>query len=339
MISLDRTGIVGNKKLLDTLEMTLSSGRMPHAIALQGDFGLGKKTLASYIAKTLVCSSDGVRPCGKCRSCIQAAASSHPDIRIIEGEKKSGDSEGKAIKVEQLANLVADSVKAPDSADCRVHLILADKPLSEPVQNKLLKVIEEPPPNNYYIITVKSAETLLPTIRSRAVCFSLSAPSPDEAVAYLEKNSRKTHEECAEAAALSGGNIGKALAYLSGGKSGESGRIARDVVALLGKSKTEHEMLKVTFPMINSRDIFTEVCDTLTDIFRDAIVFSSGGKASISIDPEGARGLAERKSRQRLMKLPDICRRYRMMCEGNGNKKLLVTSLCASLRAAVNGEI
>lgn len=156
MLKLNSASVCGNKDLLEHIEKLMSSGRFPHAVTLQGDAGLGKRTMARFISNALVCSDETIRPCGRCRSCIQAAAGSHPDIRIIEGEKKSGDKETKAISVAQLDTLIAESYKAPESADCKVHMFFAEKPLSEAVQNKLLKIIEEPPPNNYYILVVKS---------------------------------------------------------------------------------------------------------------------------------------------------------------------------------------
>jgi DNA polymerase-3 subunit delta' len=46
-------------------------------------------------------------------------------------------------------------------------IILAAKTFSPIVQNKLLKVIEEPPPKKEFILITPSKATILPTIRSR----------------------------------------------------------------------------------------------------------------------------------------------------------------------------
>jgi len=46
-------------------------------------------------------------------------------------------------------------------------IILAAKTFSPIVQNKLLKVIEEPPPKKEFILITASKATILPTIRSR----------------------------------------------------------------------------------------------------------------------------------------------------------------------------
>lgn len=57
--------------------------------------------------------------------------------------------------------------KAYMASDVSTIIILAAKEFSIEVQNKLLKVIEEPPPRVSFILMVSSKATLLPTIRSR----------------------------------------------------------------------------------------------------------------------------------------------------------------------------
>ena len=83
---------VGNAALKSALSEAFSRRRLPHAILLQGEAGLGKKTLAVLLARAAVCRSEnrGMVPCGVCPSCIRALAGSHPDIRIVQGSGASG---------------------------------------------------------------------------------------------------------------------------------------------------------------------------------------------------------------------------------------------------------
>ena len=57
--------------------------------------------------------------------------------------------------------------KAYMASEVETVIILAAKEFSVEVQNKLLKVIEEPPPRVGFILMVSSKAVLLPTIRSR----------------------------------------------------------------------------------------------------------------------------------------------------------------------------
>ena len=55
----------GNRKIKDTLQQMIAAGRLPHAILLEGEEGLGKRTLASIIASAAVCRGE-TAPCGQC---------------------------------------------------------------------------------------------------------------------------------------------------------------------------------------------------------------------------------------------------------------------------------
>jgi len=61
-------------------------------------------------------------------------------------------------------------------------IILGAKSFSPIVQNKLLKVIEEPPPKKEFILITPSKATILPTIRSRLPIKVLSRELEDEAL-------------------------------------------------------------------------------------------------------------------------------------------------------------
>ncbi len=61
-------------------------------------------------------------------------------------------------------------------------------------------------------------------------------------------------------------------------------------------------------------------------------MIKAGGNRLISTDPEAAKKIADSRTKKRIVGLPEVCSKYRRMCDGNGNMKLIVTSLCAKLR-------
>jgi len=79
------------------------------------------------------------------------------DCRILVTEKRNFRLEDAKMAVE----------KAYMAHEAESVIILAAKEFSVEVQNKLLKVIEEPPPRVSFILLLSSKATLLPTIRSR----------------------------------------------------------------------------------------------------------------------------------------------------------------------------
>ncbi len=67
-------------------------------------------------------------------------------------------------------------------------IILAAKTFSPVVQNKLLKVIEEPPKNKEFIILTQSKSTILTTIRSRLPISVLSEVKEEEDLGLVLSN-------------------------------------------------------------------------------------------------------------------------------------------------------
>ena len=74
--------------------------------------------------------------------------------------------------------------------------------MPEITQNKLLKVIEEPPTGALFIFTVLSADALLPTIRSRAQVFTVRPPEESEAAVYVQNKTGMPMEEAEKLASL-----------------------------------------------------------------------------------------------------------------------------------------
>jgi DNA polymerase III delta' subunit len=320
-----------NDDIKQALSAAVISGRLPHALILQGEDGLGKRTLAKLIAAALVCTSDkSESPCGACPACIRAKAGSHPDIRIITGSGVSN-----TISVDSVKEMTEDAYRKPEESDYNVYLIFVEGKMSEAAQNKLLKIIEEPPAGAVFIMTIKSADSLLPTIRSRAAIFTLHVPDRDTAAEYAAGVTGAELEKAQEASQLYGGNIGKMLAYLSGEKSAVAQQTA-SAAARLVDSSDENELLSVTAVLIKDKAMFSEVTDLMAAIFRDACVLRAGGTHLIGTDPQAARQLSLSQTKARLFLLPDICVRFKSYCERNANMKLLVTNFCAALRTAIN---
>lgn len=198
--------LAGNQKIKDTLQQMICAGRLPHAILLEGEDGLGKSTLAGIIAAAAVCRGEN-KPCGICHDCHLAQIGNHPDVTLIEPD-------GTQIKVDTVREIIAEAQLKPSQAARKVFIFKKANAMNEAGQNALLKTLEEPPGSAVFILLVESVSSLLDTIISRCVCFSLAAPPLEEGIKILEENGI----EKAEAEARlerNGGNIGRAIANKS----------------------------------------------------------------------------------------------------------------------------
>ncbi len=158
-----------NEKINTSVENFIKSGKIPHAILIEGENSDKTLSLALYIAAAAVCSGDNA-PCGSCKDCHLADVGSHPDISRIstlDGKKN--------LSVNQIRELRADAFVKAHSAAHRVFIIEDAARMNEQAQNALLKVLEEPPQNVIFILLTPSKTVLLDTIISR--CVLLSVPT------------------------------------------------------------------------------------------------------------------------------------------------------------------
>lgn len=193
-------------------------GRLPHAILLHGNKGIGKTDFAEAYAASLLCESpqsDG-RACGTCLSCGWFGQYAHPDYRrvrpeILDGVKLADDGEGgdgsdggesgesgedkktakskkapsKEIRIEQIRALADFMNISTHRSGKRVVLLYPAEALNTISANALLKTLEEPPPDTVFLMVSNSLDRLLPTILSRCRKFALPMPSTEVALAWL----------------------------------------------------------------------------------------------------------------------------------------------------------
>ena len=175
------------------LERMYNQGRIPQALLFYGKEGVGKREIAFELAKALLCLNSKYPSCGHCESCrlikdffslpeeklkVFGESSSgkpiflylqgdHPDFICIKPEKTE-------IKVDQIRS-IKDFVFIKPAISNRKVIFIQNAELMNPyAQNALLKVLEEPPYDTFFILVSNNLDKILPTIKSR--CFLLEVP-------------------------------------------------------------------------------------------------------------------------------------------------------------------
>ncbi len=80
--------------------------------------------------------------------------------------------------------------------------------------NGILKILEEPPPQTFFILVSNSADRLLPTIISRTQIVTVPLLGDDELAGYLQQHNNTDPERAAKVAQLADGNINLAFRLL-----------------------------------------------------------------------------------------------------------------------------
>lgn len=204
----------------ERLRQSLAENRLPHALLVTGEQGVGKRFFADQFAALLVCErpdmTTGAR-CGQCKQCELTAAGTHPDVRCYSPEKS------RMIRIDQIRSLSAFAVASPQVARRKIALIDRADQLNINSANALLKTLEEPVADLVLILLQESGRPILPTIRSRCQTQPVATPCADQASQWLQAQLEQmnleappTADQCRRALGLAANAPRLALAYLTG---------------------------------------------------------------------------------------------------------------------------
>lgn len=289
----------GNARVKESVQNFILSGRLPHAIIIEGDAGTGRKTLARFLAKTVVCENEE-KPCGNCRGCHLSDIGSHPDIEAIRPAEKK-----KNIAVDQIRDLRETAYHSPHTADGRVFIIEQAETMNANSQNSLLKVLEEPPGRVVFILITTAAEKLLETVVSRCTVLSLFPPEIDEGVEVLSQIHGANEKDFKEALIKEGGNIGKALEKFEGKLSSKGAAAANEYFETLGDGGLLDALL-ITASLEKNRPLATEFTAELKEIIVEKL----------------------KRSRNLTQTAKELARMYAIVCE---YEQLLLTNINLAL--------
>lgn len=142
---------------------------LPQALIVTGKAGTGTLEVSRYIASALSSPEEIIPPKKKSK----------------DGKKFDVDIENGRVITEDIRALY-DSVRGKQTSP-RVFIIQSADRMMPNAQHALLKLLEEPAENVYFILETYNPESLFPTIRSRAQTLSILPLTSAQTDSYLEK--------------------------------------------------------------------------------------------------------------------------------------------------------
>lgn len=340
----------GHEDIRERLAAAMAAGTLPPALLLVGPRGVGKQRLGLWLAQALVCEKGPAAPCGDCQACRMAGNLSHPDVHwFFPIPRPKGD---EAKQVEEAEEALGAQVAArreqplyqppdrmsalflpvvrslhrkaqmrPAMARRKVFIVaeadrLVPQESSQEAANAMLKVLEEPPPDTYFVLTTTEPAALLPTIRSRLVQLRVGRLKSADIARFLVEVPKPpvAANEAKRRADIAGGSIGTAL-EVSGGAE-QQRAFAKRLLAAAANPAARHAFTMSIKP-VEARGGFTQTLDAAADLVRDDLEALLRGGAS-----EGATALAAS------LKAIEQARKH---AQGNVNPQLIVSDLLRRL--------
>nr|WP_186353242.1 DNA polymerase III subunit delta' [Pseudomonas gessardii] len=302
------------------------AGRAQHAHAylLHGPVGIGKRALAERLMARLLCQQPaGLEACGQCKSCLLLKAGSHPDNYVLEPEEAD-----KAIKVDQVRDLVSFVVQTAQMGGRKVVLIEPVESMNINAANALLKSLEEPSGDTVLLLVSHQSSRLLPTIRSR--CVQQACPLPSEAMSLQwlgQALPACSEQERVELLTLAAGSPLAAVSLQAQGVREQRALVVDGVKKLLKQEQSATQLAEgwKDVPLLLLFDWF---CDWSSLILRYQLTQDENGLGLMDMR-KVVQYLAQKSAQDKVLNIQDwiLAQRQKVLGKANLNRVLLLEAL------------
>ena len=322
--------IVGQPLAVRLLRQAVAGGKVAHAYLFVGPAGVGKRTVAMELAKSLNCQAPLPEggACDSCASCrkITAVPVSHPDVRVITPE-------GRFIKTDQIRELQEEMYARPNEGRMRVAIIDGADRMNPESANRLLKLLEEPPGYALLILLTHNLSGVLPTLISRCQVVNFPPLSPEDVAATLRERFGLEAGQARLYAALSGGSIGRAVTLSQdtevAARRDQSCELLQklssmDDLALIGQAEA----------LDKAKEHLEDWLDLATAWLRDALIVSQTGSVQLVINADrvgAVKDLADSFGSASILEMLSAITEVRGNLQRNANSRLALDVLMLRL--------
>ncbi len=299
--------IVGHKKQIDYFKNLIVNKTYLHAYLFEGPSGVGKKTIATAISKAILCKDD------KDKKLFET--SNFNDFLLIT----PSDNE---IKTESVKKIHEYLLSAPLHAEKKIVLIDDADKMNLIAQNKILKIIEEPPEYAMFFLITSNRNLLIDTLLSRLIRISFNALSYNELTSYVEQNGIKYDESTALAA---NGSIGKYQEIIN-----DESNSTYDFVMSLSKALKKQDKIAL-FDLTKQAENYK---DNLYELL-DALEFLAAKVLDLDKQCQNTSIEDAQKQAQKLSEYLKIISETRLKYVRNLQKDLLITSLIYRMQGVI----
>ena len=232
------------------------SGNFSHAYMLISNDKLLLKHFGNMLAHLLMCKNSY---CGNCITCQKLDLGVHPDLIQLPN--------GQNVLTEDIKKIIDNSLLVPIESDKKIFIIDNFSSANVSAQNKLLKILEEPPRNTIIILLVDNENNVLPTISSRCRKMHLNIV-PDTQIRRIIISS-KYNGDIDNLVELSGGSLTRAINLTSNSSYVELSNVIFDVIKSLNSSSTVLSQINI---LLQKKADINEIMQLFEQYFCDILL-------------------------------------------------------------------
>ena len=189
-----RTEIIGHATRRAAIKQLMIGRKLPSTMMFAGSAGIGKLLVAKEFCKTMVCERNAAARagasgdqelhyggCGTCKACHLFDAGNSPDCHFIQCLEKEESN------MESLRSLLYSLNLNSFSGKSRITIFDNAEYLSTQAANLLLKTLEEPRPDTFFILVTASPSRLPATVLSRCQIWFFDSLKPDEVKSIIQR--------------------------------------------------------------------------------------------------------------------------------------------------------
>ncbi len=256
--------ITGHDKIIKYIQTAIKQEKLGHAYIFEGQAGVGKGIIALEFIKAINCKNNINNGCDKCSSCMKINSDNHPDINVLEPQ-------GKSIKNKQIEEFQREILLRPYESNKKAFIIQQADTMTTSAQNRILKILEEPPEYGIIIFISENSGHLLPTVKSRCQLLKFNRISDVEIEKYLVEHYEIKEEDAKILSAFSGGSLSKAISLHTSDEFKNRREIMIDIVDEVLRGDKLKLIDYISF-FESNKDIIWEILDFIIIWFRDMLL-------------------------------------------------------------------
>lgn len=298
-----------NLSIYSKLKQQVEKGVFSHSHLFLCEDAFTAKTFAYLVAQTLLCETKNA--CGECASCKKVMAETHPDLIVLPKEK--------TFSVVDASQVIGNAYSKPINSENKVFLINDFHLANVASQNKILKILEEPNKNVFFVLNATNEKKILQTILSRIQKHFVPFFKDEEIRQILNRNNI---EFSSNALSLSGGYLGKVLSLSEDKEFLKSYDFVLDVLKNMKASK---DIIKYSSQM-SEKSSFVLKLEIFEKIFRNVLVYNNDNGTNLISEAEklSVMSFASDFSLNSVLHILERLTRAKMMYDSNVS--LLVSS-------------